>query len=88
MANAFQGNCSREFDQGWKGLLSGDGGWLAAAKAINAIGQYLKDQGVNFGFGRYVKRIFHPNHHKTKAFVLQNSLVLELSRSLFSTVTM
>ncbi|KAJ5222508.1 uncharacterized protein N7469_008748 [Penicillium citrinum] len=38
--------------KGWKGLLCGDGGWLAAAKAINAVGQYLKDQGVNFGFGR------------------------------------
>lgn len=40
--------------QGWKGLFCGDGGWLAAAKAINAIGQFLKDQGVNFGFGKYV----------------------------------
>jgi hypothetical protein len=39
--------------QGWKGLFCGDGGWLAAAKAINAIGTFLKSQGVKFGFGRY-----------------------------------
>ncbi|CAG8190609.1 unnamed protein product [Penicillium salamii] len=38
--------------QGWKGLFCGDGGWLAAAKAINAIGHFLKDQGVNSGFGK------------------------------------
>ncbi|KAL3480917.1 FAD dependent oxidoreductase [Aspergillus californicus] len=42
---------TREQVKGWKGLLCGDGGWLAAAKAINSIGQFLKDQGVNFGFG-------------------------------------
>jgi sarcosine oxidase/L-pipecolate oxidase len=35
-------------------LFCGDGGWLAAAKAINAIGLFLKDKGVNFGFGKYV----------------------------------
>jgi sarcosine oxidase/L-pipecolate oxidase len=40
--------------EGWKGLFCGDGGWLAAAKAINAIGHFLKDKGVNFGFGKYV----------------------------------
>ncbi|CAI7629351.1 unnamed protein product [Penicillium bialowiezense] len=38
--------------RGWKGLFCGDGGWLAAAKAINAIGHFLKEQGVNFGFGK------------------------------------
>lgn len=38
--------------QGWKGLFCGDGGWLAAAKAINAIGHFLQDKGVNFGFGK------------------------------------
>ncbi|CAI7669350.1 unnamed protein product [Penicillium manginii] len=43
---------TKEQVKGWKGLLCGDGGWLAAAKAINAIGQHLKKQGVNFGFGR------------------------------------
>ncbi|OJJ07791.1 hypothetical protein ASPVEDRAFT_66020 [Aspergillus versicolor CBS 583.65] len=43
---------TREQVKGWKGLFCGDGGWLAAAKAINAIGQHLKDQGVKFGFGR------------------------------------
>ncbi|KAJ6078985.1 hypothetical protein N7467_008738 [Penicillium canescens] len=37
--------------KGWNGLFCSDGGWLAAAKAINAIGQFLKDQGVKFGFG-------------------------------------
>ncbi|KPM42519.1 hypothetical protein AK830_g4028 [Neonectria ditissima] len=37
--------------KGWKGLATVDGGWLAAAKAINAIGEYLKTQGVKFGFG-------------------------------------
>jgi hypothetical protein len=44
------------YAQGWNGLFCSDGGWLAAAKAINAIGQFLKDQGVNFGFGGYVIR--------------------------------
>ncbi|KAI1837127.1 hypothetical protein DTO006G1_5975 [Penicillium roqueforti] len=43
---------TREQVKGWKGLFCGDGGWLAAAKAINAIGLFLKDQGVNFGFGK------------------------------------
>lgn len=37
--------------QGWKAVFSKDGGWLAAAKAINAIGEYLREQGVRFGFG-------------------------------------
>jgi sarcosine oxidase/L-pipecolate oxidase len=41
---------SREQIKGWKAVFSKDGGWLAAAKAINAIGQYLRSQGVNFGF--------------------------------------
>ncbi|KAJ5553522.1 hypothetical protein N7494_002900 [Penicillium frequentans] len=36
----------------WKGLYCGEGGWLAAAKAINAIGEFLRSQGVNFGLGR------------------------------------
>lgn len=40
--------------QGWKGLFCGDGGWLAAAKAINAIGEFLRQEGVKFGFGGYV----------------------------------
>lgn len=35
-------------------MFCGDGGWLAAAKAINAVGQFLQDQGVSFGFGEYV----------------------------------
>lgn len=38
--------------QGWKGIFSHDGGWLAAGKAINAIGEVLRERGVNFGFGR------------------------------------
>ncbi|KAK6078896.1 sarcosine oxidase [Seiridium cupressi] len=37
--------------QGWKAIWSQDGGWLAAAKAINAIGEVLKERGVNFGLG-------------------------------------
>jgi sarcosine oxidase/L-pipecolate oxidase len=41
---------SREQIKGWKAVFSKDGGWLAAAKAINAIGQYLLSQGVKFGF--------------------------------------
>lgn len=41
----------REQIKGWKAVYSQDGGWLAAAKAINAIGVYLRDQGVKFGFG-------------------------------------
>ena len=32
-------------------MYSSDGGWLAAAKAINAIGGYLRERRVNFGFG-------------------------------------
>jgi sarcosine oxidase/L-pipecolate oxidase len=43
---------SRDQIQGWKALWSRDGGWLAAAKAINAIGEFLKERGVQFGFGR------------------------------------
>ncbi|KAJ5938101.1 hypothetical protein N7454_004443 [Penicillium verhagenii] len=42
---------TEEQTQGWKGLYCSEGGWLAAAKAINAIGHFLKSQGVNFGFG-------------------------------------
>lgn len=41
----------RESIQGWKALYSHDGGWLAAAKAINAIGEFCQSQGVQFGFG-------------------------------------
>ena len=41
----------REQIKGWKAVYSQDGGWLAAAKAINAIGEYLRDSGVKFGFG-------------------------------------
>ncbi|KAJ5145341.1 hypothetical protein N7448_002733 [Penicillium atrosanguineum] len=44
-------NFTREQVKGWKGLFCSDGGWLAAAKAINAIGNFLQDQGVKFGFG-------------------------------------
>ncbi|KAI0484581.1 fructosyl amino acid oxidase [Xylariaceae sp. FL0804] len=41
----------REQIKGWKAIYSSDGGWLAAAKAINAIGETLRDRGVKFGFG-------------------------------------
>ncbi|KAF7515901.1 hypothetical protein G7054_g14376 [Neopestalotiopsis clavispora] len=41
----------REKIKGWKAIWSKDGGWLAAAKAINAIGEFLKASGVKFGFG-------------------------------------
>nr|AXS76841.1 fructosyl peptide oxidase [synthetic construct] len=44
-------NFTREQVKGWKGLFCTDGGWLAAAKAINAIGIFLQDKGVKFGFG-------------------------------------
>jgi sarcosine oxidase/L-pipecolate oxidase len=44
----------KEQIKGWKAVFSQDGGWLAAAKAINAIGEYLRDAGVKFGFGGYV----------------------------------
>ncbi|WVR04150.1 hypothetical protein IAU60_001149 [Kwoniella sp. DSM 27419] len=37
--------------EGWKAIWNSDGGWLAAAKAINAIGEVLKEKGVKFGFG-------------------------------------
>jgi sarcosine oxidase/L-pipecolate oxidase len=37
--------------RGWKAIWSSDDGWLAAAKAINAIGDYLRGQGVKFAFG-------------------------------------
>ncbi|CAI6074917.1 unnamed protein product [Clonostachys chloroleuca] len=37
--------------KGWKGLFTLDGGWLAAAKAINAIGLFAKNQGVQFQSG-------------------------------------
>ncbi|KAH7141975.1 FAD dependent oxidoreductase [Dactylonectria macrodidyma] len=43
---------TREQVKGWKGVHSQHGGWLAVAKAINAIGEFLRDQGVKFGFGR------------------------------------
>jgi sarcosine oxidase/L-pipecolate oxidase len=38
--------------QGWKAIYSKDGGWLAAAKAINAVGEVLKAEGVRLRFGR------------------------------------
>ncbi|KUI67686.1 L-saccharopine oxidase [Cytospora mali] len=41
----------RENIKGWKAIWSSDGGWLAAGKAINAIGEFCRDQGVNFGVG-------------------------------------
>ncbi|KAI1138388.1 fructosyl amino acid oxidase [Hypoxylon sp. FL0543] len=41
----------RENIKGWKAIFSKDGGWLAAGKAINAIGEELRKQGVRFGFG-------------------------------------
>ncbi|KAK4124534.1 fructosyl amino acid oxidase [Parathielavia appendiculata] len=41
----------REQIKGWKAIWSAEGGWLAAAKAINAIGEELRSQGVKFGFG-------------------------------------
>ncbi|KAL2135308.1 hypothetical protein VTI74DRAFT_9076 [Chaetomium olivicolor] len=41
----------RDQIKGWKAIFSKDGGWLAAAKAINAIGEELRRHGVKFGFG-------------------------------------
>jgi sarcosine oxidase/L-pipecolate oxidase len=37
--------------QGWKAIYNSSGGWLAAAKAITAIGEALKAEGIRFGFG-------------------------------------
>ncbi|KAH8885439.1 fructosyl peptide oxidase [Thozetella sp. PMI_491] len=37
--------------KGWKAIFSHDGGWLAAAKAIDAIGEDLRAKGVQFAFG-------------------------------------
>ncbi|KAK6855527.1 hypothetical protein PG995_007678 [Apiospora arundinis] len=54
----------RDQIKGWKAIFSQDGGWLAAAKAINAIGEELKRQGVNFGFGgagAFKKPLFAPD---------------------------
>lgn len=48
----------RDNIKGWKAIFSKDGGWLAAAKAINAIGIFLKEQGVRFGVGRWVVPTF------------------------------
>ncbi|KAK0724035.1 hypothetical protein B0T21DRAFT_453580 [Apiosordaria backusii] len=44
----------RDQIQGWKAKVStysSEGGWLAAAKAIHAIGEELQRQGVQFGLG-------------------------------------
>ncbi|OTB18560.1 hypothetical protein K445DRAFT_314440 [Daldinia sp. EC12] len=41
----------RDQIKGWKAIFSEDGGWLAAGKAINAIGQELRKRGVKFGSG-------------------------------------
>lgn len=46
----------RDQIEGWKAIWSHDGGWLAAAKAIHAIGETLKECGVNFGFGGFVHK--------------------------------
>ncbi|KAF1959735.1 fructosyl peptide oxidase [Byssothecium circinans] len=54
----------RDRIRGWQAIYSSDGGWLAAAKAINAIGIYLKEQGVNFGVGRsgsFKRPLFAPD---------------------------
>ncbi|KAI1396452.1 fructosyl amino acid oxidase [Hypoxylon fuscum] len=41
----------RDQIKGWKAIFSKDGGWLAAGKAINAVGEELRKQGVQFGYG-------------------------------------
>jgi sarcosine oxidase / L-pipecolate oxidase len=41
--------------KGWKAIFQNDGGWLAAAKAINSVGEVLKAKGVKFGFGECVE---------------------------------
>ncbi|KAK7955319.1 fructosyl peptide oxidase [Apiospora saccharicola] len=59
----------RDQIRGWKAIFSQDGGWLAAAKAINAIGEELKRQGVQFGFGgagSFKQPLFAPNEDKDK----------------------
>ncbi|KAJ4489507.1 FAD dependent oxidoreductase [Lentinula edodes] len=37
--------------QGWKGIFFEQGGWLAAAKAIDSVGRELVRHGVQFSFG-------------------------------------
>lgn len=37
--------------RGWKAIWSSDGGWLAASKALAAIGTYLAESGVRFASG-------------------------------------
>ncbi|KAH7135664.1 fructosyl amino acid oxidase [Dendryphion nanum] len=54
----------REQIKGWKAVFSKDGGWLAAAKAINAIGEECRRKGVKFGFGgagTFKQPLFAPN---------------------------
>jgi hypothetical protein len=61
-------------------LFTLDGGWLAAAKAINAIGLFAKGQGVQFKFGECdlpgLANNFGPFTHAP--------IVLALSRSPYS----
>ncbi|KAI1445101.1 fructosyl amino acid oxidase [Annulohypoxylon stygium] len=42
---------SRDQIKDWKAIFCHDGGWLAAGKAINAVGEELSKQRVKFGFG-------------------------------------
>lgn len=37
--------------KGWKGIFFEQGGWLAAAKAIDLVGRELVRHGVQFSFG-------------------------------------
>jgi sarcosine oxidase/L-pipecolate oxidase len=37
--------------EGWKGIWTSRGGWLAAAKSINAVGEELQRAGVRLAFG-------------------------------------
>lgn len=47
-------------------MFGAEGGWLAAAKAIDAVGQFLKSQGVQMAFGEFVPPLLRTN------FTMQN----------------
>ncbi|KAL6359174.1 hypothetical protein LRP88_06594 [Fusarium phalaenopsidis] len=67
---------TREQVNGWKGVHSQNGGWLAAAKAINAIGDFLRDQGVKFGFGRHAWVFAHIQLTPEEAAEFKNTPVI------------
>ncbi|KAJ3934406.1 MAG: hypothetical protein NXY57DRAFT_1036896, partial [Lentinula lateritia] len=47
--------------KGWKGIFFEQGGWLAAAKAIDLVGRELVRHGVQFSFGEPNFDLLHPS---------------------------